>query len=107
MDLLGKKFEAEGEKIAASRNTATQRIRNLIGFVEKTLHKQYKFDRKLHDLIDAANKREIGRSMRRHNERMACDFGSKSSRVAWRPASFLWETLPLDRSSSTPLASGS
>jgi AcrR family transcriptional regulator len=69
MDLLGK-IEAEGEKIAASRNTATQRIRNLIGFVEKTLHKQYKFDRKLHDLIDAAIS-ENWAIMRRHNERMA------------------------------------
>jgi AcrR family transcriptional regulator len=53
MDLLGK-IEAEAEKIAASRSTATQRIRNLIGAVEKTHHKQYMFDRKLHDLIDAA-----------------------------------------------------
>jgi AcrR family transcriptional regulator len=69
MDLLGK-IEAEAEKIAASRSTATQRIRNLIGFVEKTLHKQYKFDRKLHDLIDAAIS-ENWAIMRRHNERMA------------------------------------
>ena len=38
MDLLGK-IEAEAEKIAASRSTATQRIRNLIGAVEKTHHK--------------------------------------------------------------------
>src|SRR5271157_5298145 len=49
MDLHGK-IEAEAEKIAASRSTATQRIRNLVGAVEKTHHKQYKFDRKLHDL---------------------------------------------------------
>jgi AcrR family transcriptional regulator len=69
MDLLGK-IEAEAEKIAASRSTATQRIRNLIGFVEKTHHKQYKFDRKLHDLIDAAIS-ENWAIMRRHNERMA------------------------------------
>jgi len=68
MDLLGK-IEAEAEKIAASRSTATQRIRNLIGFVEKTHHKQYKFDRKLHDLIDAAIS-ENWAIMRRHNERM-------------------------------------
>jgi AcrR family transcriptional regulator len=69
MDLLGK-IEAEGEKIAASRSTATQRIRNLIGAVEKTHHKQYKFDRKLHDLIDAAIS-ENWAITRRHNERMA------------------------------------
>ena len=34
MDLLGK-IEAEAEKISASRGTATQRIRNLIGAVER------------------------------------------------------------------------
>ena len=104
MDLLGK-IEAEGEKIAASRSTATQRIRNLIGAVEKTHHKQYKFDRKLHDLIDAAIS-ENWAIMRRHNERMAAIW-SKSSRVAWRLASFRWETRPLRHVSSTPLASGS
>ena len=69
MDLLGK-IEAEARKIAASRGTAMQRIRNLIGFVEKTHHKQYMFDRKLHDLIDAAIS-ENWAIMRRHNERMA------------------------------------
>jgi AcrR family transcriptional regulator len=69
MDLLGK-IEAEAEKIAASRSTATQRIRNLIGSVEKTHHKQYMFDRKLHDLIEAAIA-EYWAIMRRHNERMA------------------------------------
>jgi AcrR family transcriptional regulator len=67
-DLLGK-IEAEAEKIAASRSTATQRIRSLIGAVEKTHHKQYMFDRKLHDLIDAA-KSENWAILRRHNERM-------------------------------------
>jgi len=68
-DLLGK-IETEAEKIAASRSTATQRIRNLIGSVEKTHHKQYMFDRKLHDLIEAAIA-ENWAVMRRHNERMA------------------------------------
>jgi AcrR family transcriptional regulator len=68
-DLLGK-IEAEAEKIAASRSTATQRIRNLIGSVEKIYHKQYMFDRKLHDLIEAAIS-ENWAIMRRHNERMA------------------------------------
>jgi AcrR family transcriptional regulator len=69
MDLLGK-IEAEAEKIAASRSTATQRIRNLIGSVGKTHRKQYMFDRKLHDLIEAAIA-ENWAIMRRHNERMA------------------------------------
>ena len=69
MDLLGK-IEAEAEKIAASRSTATQRIRNLIGAVGKTHRKQYMFDRKLHDLIEAAIA-ENWAIMRRHNERMA------------------------------------
>ena len=69
MDLLGK-IEAEAEKIAASRSTASQRIRNLIGAVEKTHHKQYMFDRKLHDLIDAAIS-ENWAIMRRHNECVA------------------------------------
>jgi AcrR family transcriptional regulator len=39
MDLLGK-IEAEAEKIAVSSTTATQRIRNLFGAVEKTHHKR-------------------------------------------------------------------
>jgi len=69
VDLLGK-IEAEAEKIAASHSTATQRIRSLIGFVEKTHHKHYMFDRKLHDLIDAAIS-ENWAVMRQHNERMA------------------------------------
>ncbi len=69
MDLLGK-IEAEAEKIAASRGSAGQRIRNLVGSVEKTLLKQYMFDRKLHDLIEAAIT-ENWAIMRRHTERMA------------------------------------
>ncbi|MGA3341207.1 MAG: TetR family transcriptional regulator [Methylocella sp.] len=69
MGLLGK-IEAEARKIAASRGTAMQRIRNLIGFVEATHLKQYMFDRKLHDLIDAAII-ENWSIMHRHNERMA------------------------------------
>jgi AcrR family transcriptional regulator len=52
MGLLGK-IEAEAEKIAASRGTAVHRIRNLLESVEKTRAKQYMFDRKLHDLIEA------------------------------------------------------
>ncbi|HUB64658.1 MAG TPA: TetR family transcriptional regulator [Methylocella sp.] len=69
MDLLGK-IEAEAEKIAASRGTAAQKIRNLIASVEKTHHKQYLSDRKLHDLIEAAIT-ENWAIMRQHSERMA------------------------------------
>jgi AcrR family transcriptional regulator len=69
MDLLGK-IEAEAEQEAASRGTAAQKIRNLIGSVEKTYHKLFMFDRKLPDLIDAAIT-ENWAIMRRHTERMA------------------------------------
>jgi AcrR family transcriptional regulator len=68
MDLLGK-IEAEAEKIAASLGTAAQRIRNLFGSVEKTHIKQCMFDRKLHDLIEAAIT-ENWVIMRHHTERM-------------------------------------
>jgi AcrR family transcriptional regulator len=53
MDLLSK-IEAEAEKIAASRGTAAQKIRNLFVSVEKTHHKLFMFERKLHDLICTA-----------------------------------------------------
>jgi len=69
MDLVGK-IEAEVEKIAASRSTATQRIRDLIGIVEKVHQGQYMFDRKLHDLVKTAIS-ENWPIMRRHDERMA------------------------------------
>jgi AcrR family transcriptional regulator len=69
MDLLSK-IEAEAEKIAASRGTAAQKIRNLLGSVEKTHHQLFMFDRKLHDLIEAAIA-ENWAIMRRHTERMA------------------------------------
>jgi AcrR family transcriptional regulator len=104
MDLLGE-IEAEARKIAASRGTAMQRIRNLIGFVKATHLKQYMFDRKLHDLIDAAISR-IGRSCGGIMNAWL-RFWSKSLLVAWRPANFSGETLPLRHVSSTPLASGS
>jgi AcrR family transcriptional regulator len=67
-DLLSK-IEAEAEKIAASRGAATQKIRNLIGSVERTLHKQYMSDRKLHDLIEEAMSHDWA-IMRQHTERM-------------------------------------
>ena len=69
LDLLGR-IEAEAEKIAASRGTAAQRMRNLIGSVEKTHSKLYMSDRKLHELIAAAIT-ENWTVMRKHNQRMA------------------------------------
>jgi len=68
MDILGK-IEAEAEKIAASRGTAAQRMRNLVASVEKAHYKQYMFDRKLHELIEAAVT-ENWTIMREHNHRM-------------------------------------
>jgi AcrR family transcriptional regulator len=68
MDLLGK-IEAEAEKIAASRGTAAQRMRNLVASVEKAHSKLYMSDRKLHELIAAAIT-ENWTIMREHNHRM-------------------------------------
>ena len=68
MDLLGK-IEAEAGKIAASRGTALQRMRNLVASIEKAHYKQYMFDRKLHELIEAAVT-ENWTIMREHNHRM-------------------------------------
>jgi AcrR family transcriptional regulator len=68
MDLLGK-IEAEAGKIAVSRGTAVQRMRNLVASVEKAHYKQYMFDRKLHELIEAAVT-ENWTIMREHNHRM-------------------------------------
>jgi AcrR family transcriptional regulator len=68
MDLLGK-IEADARKIAASRDTAFQRMRNLVASVEKAHYKRYMFDRKLHELIEAAVT-ENWTIMREHNRRM-------------------------------------
>ncbi|MGH6823531.1 MAG: TetR family transcriptional regulator [Methylocella sp.] len=68
MDLLGK-IEAEAGKIAASRGAALQRLRTLVTSVEKAHRKQYMFDRKLHELIEAAMT-ENWAIMREHNQRM-------------------------------------
>jgi AcrR family transcriptional regulator len=68
LDLLGK-IEAEAGKIAVSRATAVQRMRNLVASVEKAHYKQYMFDRKLHELIEAAMT-ENWTIMREHNHRM-------------------------------------
>ena len=69
LDLLGR-IEAEAEKIAASRGTAAQRMRNLVASVEKAHSKLYMSDRKLHELIAAAIT-ENWTVMRKHNQRMA------------------------------------
>jgi AcrR family transcriptional regulator len=68
MDILGK-IEAEAEKIAASRGTAAQRMRNLVASVEKAHSKLYMSDRKLHELIEAGVT-ENWTIMREHNHRM-------------------------------------
>jgi AcrR family transcriptional regulator len=68
-DLLGK-IEAEAEKIAASCDTAAQKIRNLFGSVEKAYHQLFMFDHKLHDLVEAATI-ENWAIMPRHFEHMA------------------------------------
>jgi AcrR family transcriptional regulator len=68
LNLLGK-IETEAEKIAASRDTATQKLRNLIGTVETIHFKQYVLDRKLYYLIEASITKKW-KSGRRHTERM-------------------------------------
>ena len=69
MDLLGE-IEAEAEKIASSPGTATQKLRSMMGSIEKIIHKLYMFDRNLHDLIEVAII-ENWSTIRLHNERMA------------------------------------
>lgn len=68
LNLLGK-IETEAEKIAASRGSATQKLRNLIGTIETTHFEQYVLDRKLYDLIEASITKKW-KSGRRHTERM-------------------------------------
>src|ERR1700730_190276 len=103
MSLL-RKIEAEAERIAVSRDTAAQRIRNLIGTVETTHLKQYMRDRKLFDLIEASITKKWP-SRRRHTERMS-EILEQIIASAWRQASFRRETRHLRRASSTPRASG-
>jgi AcrR family transcriptional regulator len=67
-NLLGE-IETEAEKIAASRDTAAQKLRNLIGTVETTHFKQYVRNRKLYGLIEASISKKW-KSGRRHAERM-------------------------------------
>lgn len=68
VDLLAK-IEAEAGKIAASRGAAPQRMRNLVASVEKANYKRYMFDRKLHELVEAAMT-ENWAIMREHSQRM-------------------------------------
>ena len=65
LDILSR-IEAEAEKIALTRGTAAQRMRNLIGSVEKTHSKLCMSDRKLHELIAAAIT-DNWTIMRKHN----------------------------------------
>jgi AcrR family transcriptional regulator len=69
LNLLAK-IEAEAEKIAASRSTAAQRLRDLIGTVETIYLEQYVRDRKLYDLIEASITKKWA-SGQRHAERMS------------------------------------
>ncbi|MCI0736889.1 MAG: TetR/AcrR family transcriptional regulator [Beijerinckiaceae bacterium] len=68
-DILAK-TEAEAEKIAMTRGSAAQRLQNLLASVERTHHKRYMFDRKLHELVEAAIT-ESWAIMGEHNQRMA------------------------------------
>jgi len=68
-DLLGK-IEAEAEKIAATRGSAAQRLQNLLASVERSHHKRYMSDRKLHELVEVAIT-ENWSIMNEHNQRMA------------------------------------
>jgi AcrR family transcriptional regulator len=68
MDLLGK-IEAEAERIAASGETAGQKIRDLFGTVKNVHHEKYALDRKLYDLIEASIVHKWA-VMERHTERM-------------------------------------
>ena len=68
-DILGK-IEAEAEKIAATRGTASQRLQNLLASVERSHHKRYMSDRKLHELVEVAIT-ENWSIMNEHNRRIA------------------------------------
>jgi AcrR family transcriptional regulator len=68
-ELLGK-IESDAEKIALARGGAAQKLRNLIASVERTHHKRYISDRKLHELVEAAIT-ENWAIMAEHNQRMA------------------------------------
>jgi AcrR family transcriptional regulator len=67
-DLLGS-IETEADKIARSRGTSAQKIRDLIASVEKSHYKRFMYDRKLHELIEAAVT-ESWSIVNEHNQRM-------------------------------------
>src|SRR5579885_2820108 len=56
-------IEAEAEKIAASRGSTAQRIRNLIASIERAHHKRYMYDRKLPELVAAILEQIIASGM--------------------------------------------
>lgn len=68
-DLL-ESIEEEAEKIAQSRGTAAQKLRNLVSSVESAHYKRFMYDRKLHELIEAAVT-ENWSIMNEHSQRIA------------------------------------
>jgi AcrR family transcriptional regulator len=68
-NILGK-IEAEAEKIAMARGSAAQRLQNLLASVERSHHRRYMSDRKLHELVEVAIT-ENWSIMNEHNQRMA------------------------------------
>lgn len=68
-DILGK-IEAEAEKIAMTRGSAAQRLQSLLASVERSHHKRFMSDRKLHELVEVAIS-ENWSIMNEHNQRMA------------------------------------
>ena len=68
-DILGK-IEADAEKVALARGSAAQRLQSLFASVERSHHKRYISDRKLHELVEVAIS-ENWSIMNEHNQRMA------------------------------------
>src|SRR5256886_11252266 len=68
-DILGK-IEAEAEKIAMTRGSAAQRLQSLLASVERSHHKRFMSDRKLHELVEVAIS-ENWSIMNEHNQRIA------------------------------------
>ncbi|MBO0733576.1 MAG: TetR family transcriptional regulator [Methylocapsa sp.] len=67
-DILSK-IEAEAEKIALARGSAAQRLQNVLTSVERSHHKRYMADRKLHELVEVAIT-ENWSIMNDHNQRI-------------------------------------
>ena len=64
------KIEAEAEKIAVGRGSAAQRLQSLFASVERSHHKRFISDRKLHELVEVAIS-ENWSIMNEHNQRIA------------------------------------